>query len=94
MEFVKFNSTMRRAYEAWRNSHATMLWEVYDNWSIFKDRAYEYCKNKMYEHDSYDGRIISANTTQFTYGFTYVDKEGLTHFVYITKDHDRDCIID
>lgn len=89
----KKNARIAKAHvEAWSNSLDTQLWHVYKSHSIYKEQAFEYCKQLMYDLKGYGLRILSANTTAFTVGFMFFDPEtGDEMFAYITKDYDRFC---
>lgn len=63
----RYNSLMR--------AYATRLDEVYGRYSSAKVRAYNYCINKCAEQNGEHFRIISANTFQFTCGWTF-EKDG------------------
>ena len=67
-----------------RSSDAT-LDEAYGRYSRAKANAYEYCRDREREFNSYDGVVASHNTCQFSYAFTGYC-EGKKYLVYITKD--------
>ena len=57
------------------NSLIRCLTEAYKNPSIFKQRAYAGCINKMFEMGGFDLRIMGYNTCFFTVGWRYTDPE-------------------
>lgn len=82
--------TSQRAQHIWRayfRSNDATLDEVYGRYSSAKARAYEYCREREREFDSYDGVITGYNTCTFSYAFTGYC-EGKKWLIYITKDHD------
>lgn len=77
-------------YNRYLNSYASSLRDVYDSWSQSKENAMEYCRAEFAHKDGEGFRIISANTFQFTVGFTYTDKEtGKQMFNYISRDNNN-----
>ena len=86
----KMDKTMRTAYEAYKASASSELWQVYGRYSDSKENAYKYCLWLMDKLDGWDGRIISANTFIFTFGFEFINPEtGAVSFAYITPSYDR-----
>lgn len=94
MEKVNFNKSMKETYASYERATARTLWDVYDSFSHAKQQAFDYCQKLQYEHHGENGRIIGANGFKFSYGFTYTDENNKKHFVYITKSHDKDAVID
>lgn len=80
-------SYARRAYDNFCRSSDVTLDDVYGRCSRAKENAYEYCRAREREFNSYNGVITGYNTCTFSYGFTGLC-EGKKYFVYITKDHD------
>lgn len=76
-----------RVYRAFNRSDAYDLYAVYGRFSQAKANAYEYCRAREREFDTYNGVITGANTCTFSYAFTGLC-EGKEYLVYITKDHD------
>lgn len=93
MTTTKFNSTMQNIYDKYKMSYNYKLYDCYGSISSAKAKAFEYCENLCKEHNGKGLKIIGFNKTQFSMGFEYRDNENKLHFVYITKDYDRDCII-
>lgn len=87
MKKVTFSS-IKRAYETYRNATATSLRDVYSSFSGAKESAYDYCCELFRKYDGERFRIIGANTFGFSVGFL-ADIDGKISFVYITKDYDR-----
>lgn len=88
--YTVINPTTERAQRIWRaynySSDAT-LDEVYGRYSNAKAYAYEYCREREREFNSYDGVITGHNTCAFSYAFTGYC-EGKKYLIYITKDGD------
>ena len=81
-----------KQFDRWLNSNAYRLEDVYNSYSVFKARAYQYCKELMWDLQGWGLKILSANSQAFTVGFEFVDPEtSELMFAYITKDYDRFC---
>lgn len=84
---VMTKSQAQRAYRAFLRSNEVTLDDAYGRYSHAKANAYEYCRAREREFNSYNGVITGHNSCTFSYAFT-----GLCnlkeYFVYITKDHD------
>lgn len=77
------------------NYKATNLWDVYGRYSCKKARAYDYCKDLLYEiaDDAFSYGITSYNVFKFT--FAGVFQTGQIKFVLIcTADYDRVYILE
>ena len=80
-------------YDRYCSSSATMLCEVYRDWSSAKGYAYAHCLDRQRHYDGYDGRITSANTYIFCYAFRYMAEDG-EHLRYMTGYNTYDFLID
>ena len=80
-------SYARQAYEKYLDSSDVTLDDVYGRCSQAKRNAYDYCRARERELNSFDGVIASHNINHFTYAFTCF-WEGERYFVFITKSHD------
>lgn len=80
-------SYARQAYEKFCNSSDVDLYDVYGRCSQAKRNAYEYCRARERELNSYNGVIASYCIMHFTYAFTGW-WECKKYFVFITKSHD------
>lgn len=84
---------MTKAQEALWNTYkratATDLWQVYGSFSHKKAESMDHCRRLQYELGGHDGRICSANSYKFSYGFQYEDEAGDVCLCYITKDNVR-----
>lgn len=72
---AKLNATTKKAQNLIHNyeyANASELWQVYDNYSYAKQRAFEWCKERMHELDGYGFRICTFNTFQFTCAFKFM----------------------
>lgn len=87
------NKRMTAAFNSYINSSARELRDVYGRWSSAKQAAYKNCLQACQDHGGDGFRIISANTSFFTVGYTYDDENGKKHFVYITHAGTTDAII-
>ena len=70
------------------------LWDVYNNYSYKKSRAWDYCSDLCAQNDGWGLKVITYNTFIFTAGFYFTDKDtGVLRFMYITPSHDTpiDC---
>lgn len=66
------------------------IWEAYDRPSVYKVRAWEYCKQLCADLGGFDMLIASRNTFQFSVCFKFYDQEtGALSYAYITRDYDR-----
>lgn len=74
-------------YDAYKNSTAYELYDVYGRYSAAKAKAWDYCKELMYQFNGYGLKVIHANGYQFTAGFMF-EEDGKTMFMYISKSHD------
>lgn len=72
-----------KKFEGFIIPHYSDLYECYNNYSVYKARAYEYCKelcNRVWDFVGYENiiswGISSYNIMQFSYviNFTYQDK--------------------
>lgn len=95
METITYNKMMQEAYRRYKMSDAYSLWDVYNSYSQAKEKAFNYCLKLQGERFGSAVKILGANSMTFSAAFTYINKEdGKTYFVYITKDHDRQCVIE
>ena len=68
------------------------LSSVYSKYSEAKEKALDDCYYLMWKYCGQDGKIITANTFTFTFGF-YGKFEGKEAFFYITAWHNYVCIL-
>ena len=74
-----------RAYDyAYINRPYAELSYVYYNYSIYKERAFEYCMNLYNGMGGYNRTITGANCMTFSFAFK-VDVNNKTYLIYITK---------
>lgn len=93
MKRVNFNKQFKGVYTRYKNSDLYRLEDCYDNHSYAKQGAYNYCIGLVNKYNGFAPKIIGYNCMNFSFGFEYIDEDGL-HFVYITKDYDRDMLIE
>lgn len=74
-EVTQMKKNLSAQYAQYKRATATTLRDVYTSWSAAKERAYDWCLEKMRRQDGENFRIISANTFQFTCGREYPDPE-------------------
>ena len=88
-----FRVSRIKKFEGFIIPHYSTLRECYNNYSYYKERALEYCKelfNRVYDLVGFENiiswGIVSYNIMQFTYviNFIYQDKK---YSYYITKDY-------
>lgn len=66
------------------------IYEAYDRPSVYKVRAWEYCKGLCADLGGFDLVIASRNTFAFSVVFKFFDREtGALSYAYITRDYDR-----
>lgn len=75
------------------NRYATSdMYDIFDAYgrpSIYKVRAWEYCKELCHKFSGWGLKVISRNTSIFTAGFEYADPEtGEVIFMYINPRYD------
>ena len=85
---------IKAAYEQFKRSRITELWQCYDKYSYNKEKAMEYCKKlaNKYHANSWVC-ILGYNTCTFSVGFVGTFN-GEPAFFYITKDYDRFIYLD
>lgn len=81
------------AIQAHRMSNASMLWDIYDNYSKEKEKAFDYCMGLFKKYDGSMFRIIENNRNTFSVGFYGIDEEENLCFFYITRWYDYKVII-
>lgn len=89
--YTVINASTERAhhiYRAYLRSNDATLDEAYGRYSVYKARAYEYCRDREREFNSYDGVITGHNTCTFSYAFTGKDENDKKWLIYITKERD------
>lgn len=79
--------------ENYQRATARQLSDVYTTWSAAKERAYNWCINRMVSLNGFSGFICSANTFGFSFAFQY-EKDGKLRLQYHTKDHEYDFEVD
>jgi len=89
---MKLNSqnlrAARCAYSSWLNSKTYTLYHVYADPSMNKERAYDYCLEKLRLYNGEDFKIITYNTFIFTVGFVFTDVQTDEEmFYYITPNY-------
>lgn len=67
------------------------IWDAYGKPSVYKVRAWEYCRELCANMGGWDMLISSKNTMQFSVVFRFTDENGRVGYAYITRDHDRFC---
>lgn len=82
------NQTIKNAYDRWVNSSLNTLRDCYNNYSVHKENAYNYCWELFRKYNGDVFGIISYNSMVFSVGFTG-EIDGKKAFFYITRDYDR-----
>lgn len=93
MEKIKY-SRIDGSHAHYLASTMYALEDAYQSASVFKYRAWNYCKQLANQYGGYNLKVISYNCHIFTAGFEYLDDSGRLHFVKITKAHDYDAIVE
>ena len=75
--------------EAYNNSTATTLRDVYGRYSQAKEDAYMDCIRLKVEMNGRDFRIVGASAYLFSAGFLFENEQGETCLMYITKGGNR-----
>jgi hypothetical protein len=95
MKKVSFNKQMRAIYNRYLTSnYGDNLYKCYDRPSENKFLAMRYCEQLCDEYNGVMLSIIGYNCMQFSVGFEFTNENGENCFAYITKDHNRYCVID
>lgn len=66
----------------YNNSNSSQLWQVYNNYSIYKAQAMARCKELQKHYNGYNGKITSYNSQKFSYAFTYIDSKTQKPMLY------------
>ena len=74
---IKLNKNTQKAkrfIREYRNSNCCTLDDCYQNYSYAKERAFDYCINKMQKMGGSCGYIIGYNTCFFSFAFVLGEK--------------------
>ena len=77
----------KHVIKAWEWSSDVDLRDAYGRYSRAKENAYEYCRAREQEFNSWNGRITGHNSSFFSYAFTGMC-EDRRYLIYITHCHD------
>lgn len=88
MEIKKLGKQYLGAYNTYKQSNMYNLYHLYNNASIYKHNAYNYCVNLMNKMNGHDLKILGGNSQTFSVGFLF-ENDGKECFAYITKDYNR-----
>lgn len=83
------NNTTQRAQNflrQYQKASACSLYEVYNTFSQYKARAFDYCKELQAKLCGEFGRVASACVMYFAFAFIF-DYEGQKYLCYITKSN-------
>ena len=70
-----------------KQNNGLSLYEIYNNYSWRKEKAFDYCKSLLKEKNGFDACFCGHNCMVFTYAFLF--KEGdTTYLCYITPSYD------
>lgn len=68
------------------------IYEAYERPSVYKVRAWNYCKELCKKMHGFDLVICGKNSMKFSAMFQFVERgTGALCYAYITKDYDRFC---
>lgn len=93
---------IKSAYQEFLKSNMYELRHLYNNYSVHKENAFDYCQqlfHKYYSDYNDTLRILGGNCMTFSVGFTGEIPDEKTGeikkaFFYITKNYDRYILID
>ncbi len=72
------------------NAKCSSLWEAYRRPSVAKEKAWDYCMDLCKQHDGRGLRVLGYNSSFFTAGFLFNDKEtGQLMVMRITAYSDK-----
>lgn len=71
------NKRQNYIYEKYCESMNVTLRDVYNNYSVYKERAYERCTKRFLDMQGQRFRIISFNSQMFSIGFRYYENNKL-----------------
>ena len=74
-------------YKRYLFSDKHELSECYGRWSVYKQRAYDYCVNLAEKCGCASYGIVSYSTCMFTFGFVF-ECDDMIWYAHITRDHD------
>ena len=61
----------QRFIDQYQSTANCTLWDCYTTFSRAKQNAFEYCEQRAYSLNGYGRKIISYNTSFFTYAFMF-----------------------
>ena len=73
-------------YNSYLRSDKHELSDCYGRWSVYKQRAYNYCVKLANDCGCSSYGIVSYNQQAFTFGFVF-KCDDMTWYAHITKDH-------
>lgn len=73
-------------YNSYLFSDKHELSECYGRWSVYKQRAYDYCVKLANDCECSSYGIVSYNLNMFTFGFVF-ECDDMTWYAHITKEH-------
>lgn len=73
--------------------HKNGIYSAYTRPSVYKVRAWEYCKELCRKLNGRGLMILGHGAQTFSVGFTFTDPEGVNRFAYITRDYNSVCEI-
>ena len=82
----KFNTYMNAA-------PCSELWQIYGRYSRAKADAAEYCKELCCKKGGRGLKFFNPTNFTFTAGFLF-NENGVAKLMYITRDYDREIVID
>lgn len=83
---------MEKAYTSYKMSDKLNLYHAYTSFSKAKADAWEYCKELCEKKNGRGLKVIGANSSFFSAGFTF-DEDGYHKFMYITHGGDYEAVI-
>lgn len=93
MTLTRANKQLKNVYRSYERSDYYTLNDLYKNASYYKQKAYNYCRDLYRQLNGFDFKIIGGNCMTFSVGFKFYE-DNKTYFAYITKDYDRQILLD
>lgn len=73
-----------------RSGEGVYLTDVYDSYSVAKERAYDYCVRLCDEFDGWGFQIVGHNCMTFSVQFKFENPlNGLVMLAFITRDYNH-----
>lgn len=89
-ETTKTATYIRNSYNYAMRQGLHTLWDAYKNPSVYKERAYKYCRELCAKYDGFDFRICGHGCQTFSVTFRFPHPAtGEICIAWITRDNNR-----